>query len=339
MKTSGFTLVELLAVIVILSLLALLASTSVTKLIKGSKEDIYNIQLNSIKEAAETWGAENLLYLPNAGECKYLTVGVLKEYGLLDETLNDSRNHNPISDDLKIKITTTQGKYGTNITNYEVDSKNIEGCSKVKPPVCVAVTSSNATYRKDDTSQTLGKIPTGEYLPGDEYVCNVDGTNSYHFYILETVGYNVSLIMASNYDTTTQSWCASGNSSTCNADGLTSKLNEIKAKWKNINSDKIVLPTANQIAAAAGNPNWTGTSYYKLLSAPWLYDYLSNCYVDQVHPVEEVRGYWTSSIYNSSTAWYISCAGNLFNDTSVSNSTDYGVRPVIILTKKDFNLS
>ena len=63
---------ELLAVIIILSLLALLANTSVTKVVKDSKVDLYNIQIENIKLAAESWGADNLYKLPNSGECKYL---------------------------------------------------------------------------------------------------------------------------------------------------------------------------------------------------------------------------------------------------------------------------
>ena len=51
MNKKGFTLVELLAVIIILSLLALLASTSVSKIVKDSKSDLYDTQINLIKSA------------------------------------------------------------------------------------------------------------------------------------------------------------------------------------------------------------------------------------------------------------------------------------------------
>ena len=62
---NGFTLVELLAVIVILSLLALLTSTAVTKLVKDSKEDLYQTQIELIKASAEAWGADNIYKLPS----------------------------------------------------------------------------------------------------------------------------------------------------------------------------------------------------------------------------------------------------------------------------------
>ena len=79
MNKKGFTLVELLAAIIILSLLALLASTSVTNVVRSSRSDLYDSQLALIKSAAELWGADNLNKLPDAGKCKYLTLRNLKK--------------------------------------------------------------------------------------------------------------------------------------------------------------------------------------------------------------------------------------------------------------------
>ena len=83
MNKRGFTLVELLAVIVILALLALLTSTAVTKIVKDSKENLSSVQIQNIKEAAEMWGADNLDKLPDAGDCNYITLGVLQDEGLI----------------------------------------------------------------------------------------------------------------------------------------------------------------------------------------------------------------------------------------------------------------
>ena len=47
----------------------------------------------------------------------------------------------------------------------------------------------------DSSNLTTGNLPTGEFALGDEYICNVDGTNSYHFFVLSTEGNNVNLIM------------------------------------------------------------------------------------------------------------------------------------------------
>ncbi len=196
MKNKGFTLIELLSVIVILSLLAILTSTAVTKLVKDSKDDLYQNQLLAIKEAAQTWSADNLSKLPSSGNCIYLTLGDLKDYGLLDSIIIDSRNNNEISDDLKIKISSTKSKYGTLVTDYEVDSQDVSGCSLAYiKPICEKVTQETATKYEN---KLVGNIPTGEYKAGDEYICNVDGVNKYHFFIISTDGDDVNLIMDTN---------------------------------------------------------------------------------------------------------------------------------------------
>ena len=87
MNKKGFTLVELLATIIILGLLALLASTSVTKVLKESKGDLYTTQIKLVESAVKVWGAENIDKLPDDNECKYLTIKNLQDYGLIDKDI------------------------------------------------------------------------------------------------------------------------------------------------------------------------------------------------------------------------------------------------------------
>ncbi|MBQ9071572.1 MAG: prepilin-type N-terminal cleavage/methylation domain-containing protein [Bacilli bacterium] len=130
MNKKGFTLIELLAVIVILALLALLTTTSITKLVKDSKKDLSDIQIASIKSAAEAWGAENLGLLPDAGECKYMTLLTLKVNGLIDSNIIDPNTNENISNDLKIKISTIKNS-GKDIVSYEINPQTIEGCKYI----------------------------------------------------------------------------------------------------------------------------------------------------------------------------------------------------------------
>ena len=131
MNKKGFTLVELLAVIVILSLLALLASTSVSKIIKYSRSDLYDTQINLIKKAAEAWGADNLDELPEAGSCKILLLKDLKEYGIIDDKIINPKTNKPFSNYLVIKITGIENDTGLNNTKYEVDADNINTCTYI----------------------------------------------------------------------------------------------------------------------------------------------------------------------------------------------------------------
>ncbi len=127
MNNRAFTLVELLAVIVILSLLALLTSTAITNLLSNAKGDLSSVQIELIESAAKTWGANNISKLPNNG-CSYITLKDLKDFGLLDSDVVDPKTNKGISDDLKIKVTSTEGKQGNLVIEYEVNPENIEGC-------------------------------------------------------------------------------------------------------------------------------------------------------------------------------------------------------------------
>lgn len=176
MKDKGFTLIEVLAVIVILSLLALLSVTSVTKIVKENKETLYDKQLVLIKSAAETWGADNINKLPNSGECKYITVLELKEYGLLDSNIVDPRNNEPIKDDLKIKIESVDTGYGTLNTNYEISS-DISNCTPVYEPTCI--------YFDLNSSSKIDL--------GDKVRCN-----SEYFYVVDNTNGRVSMLSEFN---------------------------------------------------------------------------------------------------------------------------------------------
>ena len=131
MNKKGFTLVELLAVITILSLLALLTSVGVMKLIKDAKNDLSSAQINLIKSAAEQWGTENIAMLPDEGECGYLSLKNLKEYGLFNSSIKDSKTGQEISDDLIIKITSTLNEYGNQVITYDVDPESVVGCQEI----------------------------------------------------------------------------------------------------------------------------------------------------------------------------------------------------------------
>ena len=165
MNKKGFTLIELLAVIVILSLLALITSTAITKLVKDSKQDLSDIQMKSIESAAKAWGADNINRLPEVGSCAYITLGDLKEYGLLSSSVIDLKSSNELSNDLAVKIYTTANSSGNPIINYEVNPESVSGCDSVV--TCRAI---------NGDINTIGS----EIVCSDEhfYITSVDTTNN-----------------------------------------------------------------------------------------------------------------------------------------------------------------
>ena len=349
MNNKGFTLIELLAVIIILSLLAVLANTSVTKVVKDSKTDLYNIQLENIKLAAESWGSENLYKLPNSGECKILTVGNLKNYGLLDSELKDPRNNSDIDDNLKIKISSKISDYGTNIVNYEVNSNNIDECEYIYPSICSPVLESS-----------LGNVPTGNFEPGDEYKCKVKKTmeeefeNGYTFYVLSVEENKVNLIMDKNIVdninvTGVTEWLSKANYITYNLDGTTcttdsctdegpyTALNYLKQQtntWDNLEKIQIEYNDLGE------NYNSFNINSYARLpkSSELSLDCTNNnttCNWLVTNPVQGINGYWIMDTVkeNTTDAYAFYFSNKTLTNVNVYNNTTIGVRPVISVSK------
>lgn len=126
-RIKGFTLVELLAVIVILSLLLLVTVTTVSSQFKNSKDELYDTQLNNIKLAAEMWGSDNKVKLNSISDCVSLTLGYLKEEGYVDISIKNTYTGELFKDDeVFVNITKETNRY-----KYEVEDDSSKLCSIV----------------------------------------------------------------------------------------------------------------------------------------------------------------------------------------------------------------
>ena len=79
----GFTLVELLAVIVLLGIVALIAAPIVGDTVKTAKESAYQKTVSYIEEAARRYGVNNMLGYP--AEEQGFPLEVLVKGGYLEE--------------------------------------------------------------------------------------------------------------------------------------------------------------------------------------------------------------------------------------------------------------
>ena len=114
MKRYGFTLVELMGVIIILGVIALIAIPIVDRQLKESKNDLHQTQKENIKEAAKLWTAKNIYNLPASGESCYIKYSDLVNGGFLDEELKDPKTNTIFTDDnvnIKIEKDTKYNKY------------------------------------------------------------------------------------------------------------------------------------------------------------------------------------------------------------------------------------
>ncbi len=100
MNNKGFTLIELIATILVLALVMSIASYSIINVIKNAKQKNYDLLIEHIKEASETFFQE-CKYSNNSGiNCNSIgngfeiTLGELVTYGYLKG--NDSDNNNSL---------------------------------------------------------------------------------------------------------------------------------------------------------------------------------------------------------------------------------------------------
>ncbi len=118
MKQKGFTLAELLGVIVILGLLALIVIPVVTESINGYRIRICEVQVKDVLEAARVWGAEeeNIMKLPQDEiETRTITLAELQEGGYIDKNIKNPLNKNEYLEmDITIRRQGYKFKYTTN---------------------------------------------------------------------------------------------------------------------------------------------------------------------------------------------------------------------------------
>ena len=106
----GFTIVELLAVIIILSLLITITGVSVSKIVKNSRQKLTSAQESEIINAAKAYISNNMGIDIGEDECGYISLSKLKQNGLI-ESIEKYK-------DKYIKVTVDNTKL---IINYEYE--------------------------------------------------------------------------------------------------------------------------------------------------------------------------------------------------------------------------
>ena len=125
MKKRGFTLVELLAVIVILGVIALIAVPLVFSSINSSKEGLYERQIDQLIQAGKNWGSKNNQELPKEiGDQVFLDPKDLAQLGFIDaEEILDPRT----GEQIKGCVVVTKDERQYNYTFEEENCENVEG--------------------------------------------------------------------------------------------------------------------------------------------------------------------------------------------------------------------
>ncbi len=108
----GFTLVELLAVILILGILLIIILPMVTGVISSSRTRLFNIQIKNIELAAKNWAAENPGMLPSQNN-ESITIFLynLKMGGFIEDDITNPLTGELFPNDMEIEITMENNKH------------------------------------------------------------------------------------------------------------------------------------------------------------------------------------------------------------------------------------
>ena len=116
MNKKGFTLIELMAVIILLGVLALIATVTINNTLKENKQEACEMQLKNIKGGAENWASKNVFELPSEnGGTAVLTLKELKDAGFIAKDIKNPKTNELFDDSIEIKITRVDNNY-----TYEV---------------------------------------------------------------------------------------------------------------------------------------------------------------------------------------------------------------------------
>lgn len=121
MKNKGFTLVELLAIIVILGVIATIITPVIQKSLKANKEKVYEIFVDQIEDYTKDYLAKNTSVLPdNAGEVSTLKFIDLKKEGMLQINVVNPKTNNIVSNESLIKVTRERNNYTYEVIIYDL---------------------------------------------------------------------------------------------------------------------------------------------------------------------------------------------------------------------------
>ena len=320
----GFTLLEMLAVIVVISILSLIILPNIMGQLADKKEEISKVSQQIILSAAELYANET------GNTYQTITINDLVEAGKLEQPIIDQKTGKEISLTKEISID----------ASGNACIVGVDGCDRI-------------TYKQHKNGEIVYFNPeTGKKCASSEAV-NTTGTKigcmKWYAFNDESESATVNVILDHN-TTANVAWNSTGNNSEMKE--AKEALKTDTSTWENTAR----LITANEIAKITGHPTFDASKenqkYFYIDSNnqtqtanasnkskyAWLFDYTDGCTSYGCNKADSSNpGYLTStpSKDDSTSAWRVDRLGDLVS-LDVADP-GYGVRPVITISK--FKLS
>ena len=323
----GFTLLEMLAVIVVISILSLIILPNITGQLADKKEEISKVSQKIILSAAELYANET------GNTYQTITINDLVEAGKLEQPIIDQKTGKEISLTKEISI----------YASGNACIVGIDGCDRI---TCKKYENGTAIYYNPET----GKKCNNDYIEKNSTTGTKSGCMKWYAFNDNDKSSTVNVIL--DHNTTT--------GVIYNSTGNNSEMKEVKTRlengtkdWNNDLNPRLI--EANEIAKITGhqtfdaskeNQEWfyldsnnqtqTASSTNKSKYA-WLFDYTDGCTNYGCNKTDLItRGYWTSTPNksNASEVWVVTNCSNLsVNAAAVNGISTIGIRPVITISK------
>lgn len=156
MVKNGFTLMEMLAVVLVLAIIALITVPLINKQFRDSTNTLYNAQLDNIKEGAKNWAGDHLDQIPSTENgAVSVTLKDLQDQGYIKKKLENPKTKKPFEPTISVQIVYIGGNYtyrvvGENLVKYP--NKGTKGWRVSTNPSLGGGIVEGSTYAKGDIS-------------------------------------------------------------------------------------------------------------------------------------------------------------------------------------------